>query len=338
MEMKAILLSDYSEPKVQEVFTPGVVMGFRRFLDLPDGTVHSGDVLGNPAAYHGVEVLLTTWGIPCFTKSQIDGAFPNLKAIFHCAGTVQHFALPYLDNGVKIYSAWRANAVPVAEATVAQILLANKGLFSAYRMRHQHRHSYQETNDFCFQFSGNYRTRVGLLGAGTIGRRVVEMLKPFGMEILVFDPYLTSQAAAELGVEKTDLETVFGTCRVVSNHLADKPDIKGLIDERLFRLMPPYSTFINTGRGAQVKETDLARVFGERPDLIALLDVTWPEPPLPDSPLHTLENVFLSPHVTGGISSEFGRITDYMLSALESYLADQPSEHQVTREMLAHMA
>ena len=83
-----------------------------------------------------------------------------------------------------------------------------------------------------------------------------------------------------------------------------------MLNAALFRSMRPGATFINTGRGAQVNESDMAAVFGARPDLTALLDVTWPEPPEAGSPLYTLPNVHLSSHIAGSLGNEVVRMAD----------------------------
>ena len=106
----------------------------------------------------------------------------------------------------------------------------------------------------------------------------------------------------------------------------------------LFSLMKPNATFINTGRGAQVVEADLCRAMREYPERTALLDVTWPEPPDPDSPLLTLENVFLTPHIAGSMSQEVGRMGQYMLAAYTDFRAGVQSPYEVTLDMLATMA
>lgn len=77
--------------------------------------------------------LFSTWGMPALGKEQIRAYFPSLKAVFYAAGSVQGFAREYLEAGVQVFSAWAANAVPVAEFTVAQILLAGKGYFQGLR-------------------------------------------------------------------------------------------------------------------------------------------------------------------------------------------------------------
>ena len=108
-------------------------------------------------------------------------------------------------------------------------------------------------------------------------------------------PHFLPEKAAELGVTKASMETIFAECSAVSNHLADNDQTKGMLNKALFEKMPPYATFINTGRGAQVVEEDLIQVLRSRPDLTAVLDVTFPEPPVEGSPLYELPNCVLPP-------------------------------------------
>ena len=96
--------------------------------------------------------------------------------------------------------------------------------------------------------------------------------------------------------------------------------------------MKPYSTFINTSRGAVIRENEMIEVLRQRPDLWAVLDVTYPEPPPPDSPLYTLPNVLLTPHIAGSMGEECRRQGRYMIEELERYLAGQPLSWAVTKE------
>ena len=79
------------------------------------------DIIASPADFTDTECIFSTWGMPSFTSEEIKKYLPSLKAIFYGAGTVQHFARPFIESGIKVFSAWGANAVPVAEYTVAQI-------------------------------------------------------------------------------------------------------------------------------------------------------------------------------------------------------------------------
>lgn len=291
------------------------------------------DVLQNPADFRDTEFAFSTWGMPVFTEDEIKEYLPSLKAVFYGAGSVQKFARPFLNCGVKVFSAWAANAVPVAEYTVAQIILANKGFFKTmgYTDRKVARKKAAE-------FPGNYGVKIGIIGAGMIGKLVIRMLKSYHLQVLTFDPFLPDETAEALGVEKVSLETLFRECQVVSNHLANNEQTKGMLCGALFEKMLPNATFLNTGRGAQVVEADLIQVLKARPDLMAILDVTEPEPPEAGSELYTLENCILTPHIAGSSGKEVGRMGAYMKEEYENFLKNAPCKYEVTLEMLKTMA
>jgi phosphoglycerate dehydrogenase-like enzyme len=102
--------------------------------------------------------------------------------------------------------------------------------------------------------------------------------------------------------------------------------------------MKPGATFINTARGAVVREQEMIAVLQQRPDLFAVLDVTYPEPPEPDSPLYTLPNVVLTPHIAGAMGVECNRMGRYMVEELKRYLRGDSLEWGITREMARVLA
>ena len=133
------------------------------------------------------------------------------------------------------------------------------------------------------------------------------------------------------------MDAVFERADVVSNHIPDIPDTRGVLTERHFAAMRSGASFINTGRGAQVVEEDLIRVMRARPDLTALLDVTMPEPPVDGSPLWDLPNVLVSPHVGGTVGDECPRLSALALDEFERWLAGEPLTQQVTAKVFATM-
>lgn len=336
MKPKAVFMGK-QEPK-ERVYGKDTIEKLEAKLDfLPDfyteEFIRNGD---EHTELNGVEYIFSTWGMVELTEEEIRKYLPSLKAVFYAAGTVQYFARPFLNCGVKVFSAWAANAVPVAEYTVAQIVLSNKGFFKSAMLA-----SCGDRENACREFEhykGNYGAKVGIIGAGMIGMLVIKMLKSYDIDVIVFDPFLPDETAAQLGVEKVSLETVFSECSVISNHLANNEQTRGMLNGRLFEKMLPYATFLNTGRGAQVVESDLIDMLKKRPDITAILDVTFPEPPEKRSEFFILQNCILTPHIAGSSGEEVKRMAVYMLDEFEKLTDGRPNQYEVTLKMLETMA
>ncbi len=284
------------------------------------------------------EFAFSTWGMEHYTVEEIKKYFPSLRALFYAAGTVKDFAREFLEAGVKVFSAWGANAVPVAEYTVAQIILANKGFFTAMHYCTQNPADRASAHSIFKAHKGNYGARVGLLGLGMIGSLVAEMLEQYELEVVAFDPFCSVEKAASLGVKLVTLDELFETSDVISNHLANKPETVGIINHELIFSMKEDVTFLNTGRGAQVDEESLAEFMAYHPFATAVLDVTDPEPPLPTSPLFGKMNIYLTPHIAGSSGDEVHRMSKFMCEECEHLLKGEPCRWEVTLDMLKTMA
>lgn len=333
--MRSIMFCD-SVKYATLVYPPQAYAALGEIAGMDQKIYSKEEVMANPTAFGDVDFLFSTWGMPFMTEEEIRTVFPNLKCVFYGAGTVQYFARPFLNCGVKVFSAWAANAVPVAEFTLAQILLANAGYFHCSRI-----HSTADYQTYFKErevFPGNYDVSVGIIGVGMIGKEVIKLLKPFNINVMAYSRSLTEEKAAALGVRRSTIEEIFQTCQVVSNHLANMPQTVGLLKKEHFESMLPNATFINTGRGAQVAESEMIEVLQKRPDLFAVLDVTEPEPPLEDSPLYTMPNCVLTPHIAGSLGNEMHRMAEYMQKECQRYIAGEPNLYEVTMEMLEGMA
>lgn len=333
--MKSVFLcNDKSNPL--RIYSDETRKALRELCALDDGVYSKEDISANPSLFSDTEFVFSTWGMPVFTEEEIKSIFPSLKCIFYAAGTVQYFAKEFLSCGVRVFSAWAANAVPVAEYTVAQIILANKGFFPLARYQ-----SVGELEKAAFLkecYPGSFGEYVGIIGAGMIGSLVIRMLADYNLKIKVFDPFLSDKTADSLGVTKCSLEELFSTCFVVSNHLANNEQTKGMLKKEHFSAMRKYATFLNTGRGAQVNEGDLCDVLSEREDLTAILDVTDPEPPTADHPFYSLSNCILTPHIAGSYGDEVKRMGEYMLTEYRRFISGETSPYEVTKKMLETMA
>lgn len=318
------------------VYAPVVTNRLKALTDCDCARYGKADVLTTPAKFADTEYIFSTWGMPSFTEEEIRTYLPSLKAVFYGAGSVQSFARPFLNCGVKVFSAWAANAVPVAEYTVAQIILAGKDFFVQSRLlAAEDRAAAQARHG---GHIGNYRKKVGLIGCGMIGSLVAELLKAYDLEVMAFDPFMSPEKAERLGVTPCSLEEMFATCSVVSNHLANNPQTQRMLTYKHFSSMLPYATFLNTGRGAQVVEEDLVRILTERPDLTAVLDVTHPEPSPAGHPFYSLPNCFMTPHIAGSLGGEVVRMAEYMVDEYERLTAGVPVKYEVTLKMLETMA
>ncbi|MBE7046183.1 MAG: phosphoglycerate dehydrogenase [Ruminococcaceae bacterium] len=331
--MKSIFLTQKKE-NIQKVYSTDTIAEIKKYTELDDVCYTKEDIING--GFEDTDFIFSTWGMPPMTEEEIAKYLPNVKCVFYSAGSVQSFARPFLNKGVKVFSAWAANAVPVAEYTVSQIILANKNFYPI--SHYMSKEEISTAKEYMNHIHGNYNAKIGIIGAGMIGKLVINMLKCFKLDILVFDPFLPDEKADELGVKKCSLEEIFSTCNVVSNHLANNENTRGMLNKALFEKMLPYSTFINTGRGAQVVEADLSDVLKDRCDLTAILDVTLPEPPQSGHPFYTLPNCFLTTHIAGSLGYEMHRMSEYMKDEMIAYINQKETKYEVTLKMLETMA
>lgn len=333
--MKAVFVSN-NKRKLLEVYSSKVTEELKSLSDFDDNIYSYSEIYENKERFCDTKYIFSTWGMPRFTANEIREIFPSLECVFYSAGSVQGFASDFLECGVRIFSAWAANAIPVAEYTVSQIVLANKGFFSHITLMNEK--DLKKANALKKIYRGNFEQKIGIIGVGMIGSMVAERLKAYRVEVLGFDPFLNEERAEELGIRLCSLDEIFSSCSVVSNHLANNDKTKKMLGYELFSKMPPYATFVNTGRGAQVVEEDLVRFLEERPDATALLDVTYPEPSPLDHKFYTLKNCFLTPHIAGSLGNEVLRMSEYMLCEFRRYLSGEMCEYEVSYDMLERMA
>ncbi len=283
-----------------------------------------------------VEVLITSWGCESVTRELAD-QLPRLRLLAHMAGSVKGFLDDSLwRRGVLITNAVAANAVPVAEYTLAGIIFANKRMFAlnhAYdRLRANNAPWTKEAPN-----AGNYAKVVGIVGASQVGQRVLEYLKPLDFKVLLYDPYVAPSAARLMGATKVGLTELLSKSDVVSLHAPLLPDTNHMIGHRELLLMRDGATLINTARGALVDQPALEQELVQG-RLFAVLDTTTPQVLPPDSVLFELPNVFLTPNIAGSLGTETQRLADYVVAEVERYSKGQALQHLVRRENLARLA
>jgi phosphoglycerate dehydrogenase-like enzyme len=333
--------------------TPRIVLAMRRDLPAHLFDDHARDRLGqvgmvdlsvcltefdSPTARRHLadaEVLLTGWGCPRVSSQILDLA-PCLRAVVHAAGTVkEHLDHACWERGIVVSTAAEANAVPVAEFTLAMVLLAGK-------WAHQGARRYEERRtlpDLITEFPevGNYRRSIGVVGASRIGRRVMALLRAFDLDVLVSDPYLDAREATVLGAELVELDDLVRRSDIVSLHAPSIASTYRMFDARRLALMKDGATLLNTARGALVDPDALVDELASG-RIQAVLDVTDPEPLSPSSPLFSLPNVVLTPHLAGAAGNELFRLGDWAVEEIARWAAGEPFLSPVRLSDLATMA
>jgi len=277
-------------------------------------------------AIPGFDALITGWGTPILTPDVFERA-DSLLIIAHSAGTVKRMFLQcafdyIIPRGICVFSANQAIAYNAAEHTIGFMIIASRRMCDhALMIRNDHK----EWPNRMLRPNSQYLTgsTVGIVSASAVGRKVIELLKPFQTKTLVFDPYLTEQEAVELGVEKVKLMDIFYRSDIVSVHTPLLPETRGMICRDHFKALRDGAVFINTSRGAVLDEEALIAEL-ETGRFSAALDVTTEEPLPQDSPLLSLNNVIVTPHLAGSGYYGYSRIGEGTVSALEDFFAGRP--------------
>jgi len=282
------------------------------------------------------DILITGWGAP-YIGREVLAVAPRLRLIAHAAGTVKGIVDEQIfDAGIAVTHAAEANSVPVAEFTLATIIFAGKQVFRfrdlyiADRDRHR-THAMQRLA------IGNYHRTVGIVGASRIGRRVIELLRPFEYNVLLCDPTVDVVEAKSLGTEKVDLPTLMTRSDIVSLHAPSLASTRHMIGAEELSLMKDGATLINTARGALIDEAALLKTLANG-KIDAIIDVTDPEIPERGSAFYDLPNVFLTPHIAGAVGLERGRLGDMAIDEIERFTKGEPLRYQILRRDLALIA
>lgn len=316
-----------------EIYGPEERAAIAQLIDVVAPPQTAETIRQRPELLQEVDLLLSGWGAPLIDAALLAHA-PRLRAIFYGGGSIRGFVTDAMwERGIVVSSGQAMNAIPVAEYTLAAILFSLKHVWRlADRMRQERRIPTRDA------VPGVYGATVGIIGMGLIGRLVRELLRPIAVRVNAYDPYISSEEAAALDVHMRPLDALFREAQVVTLHAPSLPETAGMVTGALLASMPYGSTFINTARGALVKTDELSEVLARRADLHAILDVTDPEPLSPDSPLYTLPNVTLTPHIAGSLGSERRRLGQAMLAEVRRFIAGEPLQYALTREQVARMA
>lgn len=282
----------------------------------------------------GASVVVTSWGSPQITDEHIAAA-EDLQIVGHAAGSVKtRLADSGHERGIVLLSAADVIAESVAEYTLWAMLSGQRNLFPYDRIMKVERGWKPAPN-----WPGNslYTKKVGIVSASMVGRRVIGLLKPFGCNVTVYDPYLNEEAARQLDVRSVTLEEVFADSDIISVHAPITPETRKMITGAHFQSIRDGALFIHTARTWVLdQEALLAELQKKR--FNAYMDVFEPEPLPADHPIRDLDNVFLSPHVSGHTVENRMRLVEEIVRDIQRFFNKEPLRLVVPYEKLKIMA
>ncbi len=277
-----------------------------------------------------IDIIITHWGSTQYDAELLDCA-PHLKLIAHCAGTVAHIASEEsYSRGIPVLSANPIMAKYVAEGALAYMLAGIRAI-RAYdgNMRaglwHQ---NMPQTNTIV-------GGEIGLVGLGAVGRNLLDMLRPFGCTVKVYDPYLPDGAldAWEFASQCSFEEAMQNP--VVSIHASQTPETYHMIDAKALALMPDDALLVNTARGSLI---DMEALIPELQSgrLRAVLDVYEREGcPQDERLLACTDKLTLQPHLAGMPSGS--AMTAAIIDDLERFIHGEPLQLAVSYAQYLHM-
>lgn len=331
MKKKALFVLD----EFERIYSEEIVRQIKEVVDIYAPVQTTQDIKEHPEILSECQLIFSGWGAPKMDEEFLAHA-PKLEYVFYGAGTIRYMVSDaFWRRGIRVSSAWAVNAIPVSEYTLSQILFALK---SGYQFSRAYTKARGRSQVGQVAFSGAYESTVGLISLGMIARLVAQRLRTFDVKILAYDPFVTAEQAQELGVTLCSLQELFSRSDVVSLHTPWLKETENMITGEMFASMKQGATFINSARGAVIREPEMIEVLQRRPDLQAVLDVTYPEPPAQDSPLWTMENVLLTPHIAGSMGNECHRHAKAMLQECVRYLSGEPMQYEISEEKAKIMA
>ncbi len=278
---------------------------------------------------------ITSWGVAAL-DADVVAAAPLLRAMAHMGSSVKRFVSDaFWARGIHLTSAGITLARDVAETTLGLMIVGQKRIWPLGQ--HVRDGGWRDSPAWDRWYSRElFRKQVGIVGASNVGRFVIELLQPFSATILLYDPFASAAEAAEMGVVKLELEELLSRADVLSLHAPANSQTYQMIDARGLALMKDEALLINTGRGTLIDEPALIAEL-EKGRFFAFLDVTDPEPPAADSPLRTLDNVVVTPHIAGCIEN-CNRMGELAVEELRRFFAGEEAIYEITPEMFARIA
>jgi len=331
MTMKIALLMN--QKTRQDTFTEASLAKLRSL-----GEVSLNETMGAEpdvvkAVIRDADIAVTSWGNGSLAADILDCA-PGLKLVAHAAGSVKPIVSDALfDRNILLSSSARVLSRGVSETALGFTITAAKNFYALNQLVHDGgwKHDRRSITEL-------FDITIGVVGCGFAGAHYIELLQPFDVTILAYDPYQDEAKIRALGAQKADMERILRESDIISLHAPSIPETRHMINADTLAQMKDNVILINTARGSLIDEAALYAHMAAGKIKYACLDVTDPEPPAVDNPLRTLPNCIITPHLAGQANNGLGRIGVHVCEEIMRCLGNEPLATRVTREMLSTMA
>ena len=225
------------------------------------------------------------------------------------------------------------SAHPVAEWDLAMILICLRNAGAVYRQMMTGEETWANAGNEEFVSGELTERRVGLIGCGHVGQRLIELMQPFRVDLMVCDPYISPEMEASLGIVRGDLDQVLQHADILVVQVPHTPRTEKMIGARELELLGKGKILVNCSRGKVIDQEALI-VRLRAGDLIAGLDVFDPEPLQKDSPLRALPNAFITPHIAWHAPNALHRYFSTMALEFEHFFRGEPLQYELTHRMV----
>ncbi len=280
------------------------------------------------------EVMVTGWGTPQLPESYFNAPDCNLRYVCHLAGGVR-WLVPrsLIERGVLVSNWGHSISYTVAEHAVLLVLGLLRNLPEWNELVRGWPKRSQEKPMRILPTRSLRRKRVGIHGFGAVAREIAAMLRPFRPEIMAYSEGVPLSIFQESGVRAaSSLEELFSSSEIIIECEALTPKTRGVINEKLLRLLPPNAIFVNVGRGPIVDEKVLIALASEGKIKVGM-DVYQQEPITTQYPLFQLPNTLLSPHLAGPTEDAFADLCGFAVRNLRRYFGNEPLEGLVSLDV-----
>ncbi len=273
------------------------------------------DTLTDAIKDHNILIVRSTK-----VNSKTIDAGKDLKLIIRAGAGYNTIDIDYAkEKGIAVSNCPGMNSLAVAELAMALILSIDRRIYHNvrdFRAKKWNKKEYSKAD-------GIYGKTIGIIGLGHIGREVAKRAGAFGMELLGYDPFLKDEDFKKLNIEKyDDLYKLAKDSEIITVHLPENNDTRGLFNSKFFQSMQVNAVFVNTSRGGVVKQEDLKQAIKDK-NIRVGLDVYENEPDANDNEFHDditqLENVYGTHHIGASTQQAQLAVAEMAVKIIDEY-------------------